>query len=264
MKIDFHTHGKLAKKLPFSKEYTAWLFCEARNAGLDAICLTEHFNTQEFDKIYAYVREYCSRDGESYLTEQGLRIFPGMEVDIKEGGHTLVIGALETIMEMNHRLTPYMEKDTFLSAKTWIKMVKEYPVLFGAAHPYRNGGHIPELSEELLAGFDFIDLNGKDMAWNGTGNQRLVEEFAKRIKRPVVAGSDTHQSFQYGCVYNQFERECTDIALLRQEIAKGAYEVMVEDSVGFQVKTAGMLKRSLKTIHALGGDYVEVLLGGAE
>ena len=26
MKIDFHTHGKLAKKLPFSKEYTDWLF----------------------------------------------------------------------------------------------------------------------------------------------------------------------------------------------------------------------------------------------
>ena len=45
MYIDFLTHGKLAKKLPFSKEYTDWLLREAKEAGLDAICLTEHFNT---------------------------------------------------------------------------------------------------------------------------------------------------------------------------------------------------------------------------
>ena len=36
MYIDFHTHGKLAKKLPFSTVYTDWLFGEARRAGLDA------------------------------------------------------------------------------------------------------------------------------------------------------------------------------------------------------------------------------------
>ena len=40
MYLDFHTHGKLAKKLPFSQEYTHWLFGEARSAGLDALCLT--------------------------------------------------------------------------------------------------------------------------------------------------------------------------------------------------------------------------------
>ena len=49
MYLDFHTHGKLAKYLPFSVPYTRWLLGEARNAGLDAICLTEHFNTQQFD-----------------------------------------------------------------------------------------------------------------------------------------------------------------------------------------------------------------------
>ena len=55
MKIDFHTHGKLAKKLPFSKEYTDWLFGEAQKTGLDALCLTEHFNTLGFQEIYRYI-----------------------------------------------------------------------------------------------------------------------------------------------------------------------------------------------------------------
>ena len=49
MYLDFHTHGKLAKYLPFSIPYTQWLLGEAHSAGLDAICLTEHFNTQQFD-----------------------------------------------------------------------------------------------------------------------------------------------------------------------------------------------------------------------
>ena len=30
MYLDFHTHGKLAKKLPFSTVYTDWLFGEAK------------------------------------------------------------------------------------------------------------------------------------------------------------------------------------------------------------------------------------------
>ena len=34
MRIDFHTHGKLARELPFSPEYLEWLFSEARAAGL--------------------------------------------------------------------------------------------------------------------------------------------------------------------------------------------------------------------------------------
>ena len=53
MKIDFHTHGKLAKKLPFSTDYTDWLFDQAKRSGLDALCLTEHFNTLQFDEITA-------------------------------------------------------------------------------------------------------------------------------------------------------------------------------------------------------------------
>ena len=39
---------------------------------------------------------------------------------------------------------------------------------------------------------------------------------------------------------------------------------MVSEQAAFQVKTAGILKRALKEIHALGGDYVGVLLGGGK
>ena len=70
MRIDFHTHGKLAKQLPFSTVYTDWLFAQAKSAGLDAICLTEHFNTQQFDTLYGYIEARGEKSGDAYVFEE--------------------------------------------------------------------------------------------------------------------------------------------------------------------------------------------------
>ena len=51
---------------------------------------------------------------------------------------------------------------------------------------------------------------------------------------------------------------------LAGEITKGAYEIRMSESLTFKVESAGILKRALKEIDALGGDYVSVLLKGAE
>ena len=82
MRLDFHTHGKLAKKLPFSTAYTDWLFGEARSAGLDALCLTEHFNTLQFQDLYQYLSSSSQRVEDVLELENGLHIFPGMETDV--------------------------------------------------------------------------------------------------------------------------------------------------------------------------------------
>ena len=198
MKLDFHTHGKLAKKLPFSTQYTDWLFEEAKNAGLNALCLTEHFNTLQFRELYGYLMNKSRREGDTLLLENGLRIFPGMETDIAEGGHVLCLGSPETVLELNRRMEPHKEPGKFLPFGELIKLFREYDVLVGAAHPYRAGSHIPELSKELLCCFDFLDLNGKDVANDRERTERLTRELGDRLHKPVVSGSDTHQAVQYG------------------------------------------------------------------
>ena len=259
MKIDFHTHGKLAKKLPFSKEYTDWLFGEAQKTGLDALCLTEHFNTLGFDQVYGYLLDKYHRDGDTLLTDQGLRIFAGMETDIAEGGHVLSIGRPEDILELNRRLEPHKERDSFLPFERLSALFAEYPVLVGAGHPFREGGHIPELPEELLRRFDFLDLNGKDLALDRERTERLTCALGKKLGIPVVSGSDTHQAVQYGCVTTVFEREVDTVPALYGEMTAGRYAIDLSDTAAFQVRTACLLKRSLKEIHALGGDYVAIL-----
>ena len=260
MYIDFHTHGKLAKKLPFSTVYTDWLFGEAKQAGLDALCLTEHFNTLQFDEMYQYIMESCDKDGDTLITKEGLRIFAGMETDIAEGGHVLCVGIPEEIRELNRRLEPYKEKDTFLPLEKLLDLFSEYSVKIGAGHPYREGGHIPEQPMEQLKRFHFLDLNGKDIALNCEETRKKVYALGKSLNIPVVSGSDTHQAVQYGCIRTCMEQEVNTIRALYEEMLADRYHICISDYSAFQVKTAGLLKKALKEVHAAGGDYVSVLL----
>ena len=171
---------------------------------------------------------------------------------------------MECILEMNRRLEPHKEKGSFLPFEKLAGLVSEYPVIFGAGHPYREGGHIPELPQEMLEKFFFLDVNGKDLARDRDGTWEKMRALSRELNRPLVAGSDTHQSFQYGCVWNEFERTVSTVDGLAGEITKGAYEIRMSESLTFKVESAGILKRALKEIDALGGDYVSVLLKGAE
>lgn len=263
MRLDFHTHGKLAKKLPFSTAYTDWLFGEARRAGLDALCLTEHFNTLQFDELYGYLSSVSRPVGDTLELSNGLRVFPGMETDVAEGGHILSIGPLDAILELNRRLEPHKAKGKFLPFAQLMDLFEEYPVLVGCGHPYRAGGHVPQLPLPQLQRLGFLDLNGKDLALDRARTEELTYALAKELHIPVVSGSDTHQAVQYGCVTTLFQKDCTTVSALKEEMETGRYEIQLSDSAAFQVRTACLLKRSLKEIHALGGDYVSILTKGA-
>ena len=245
MRLDFHTHGKLAKKLPFSTAYTDWLFGEARRAGLDALCLTEHFNTLQFADVYGYIASVSRRTGDALELENGLKIFPGMETDVAEGGHILSVGPLEAILELNRRLEPYKEKGNFMPFAQLMDLFDQYPVVVGCGHPFRAGGHVPELPQGQLRRLRFLDLNGKDLALDRDRTERLTYALG--------------QAVQYGCVTTVFERDVDTVPALYGEMTAGRYAIDLSDTAPFQVRTACLLKRSLKEIHALGGDYVAIL-----
>ena len=88
--------------------------------------------------------------------------------------------------------------------------------------------------------------------------------FAQELGVPVVSGSDTHQAFQYGCAVTVMGERVTAVAGLRAQVLSGNYRISYASDLAFKVKTAGMLKRALKEIDRLGGDYVQTLIAGAE
>ena len=137
----------------------------------------------------------------------------------------------------------------------------QYPVLVGGGHPFREGGHIPQLPADQLKRFHFFDLNGRDLAKDREATEKMTRKLGQQYRKPVVGGSDTHQAVQYGCIRTRFEKTVNEVGELYREMQKGSYEICISDQAAFQVQTANLLKRSLKEIYALGGDYVSVLLG---
>ena len=135
-----------------------------------------------------------------------------------------------------------------------------YSVLVGGAHPFREGGHIPELPKEQLKRLDFLDLNGKDLAQKEEETKKKTRELGEELGIPVVGGSDTHQAVQYGCIRTKFEKEITTVAELYEEMKARNYTITLSEYTAIQVKTAGVLKRALKEIHGLGGNYVSILV----
>lgn len=258
MNIDFHTHGRLAKFLPFSEEYTTQLFEQAIANGLDAICLTEHFNTIEFDKIYDYMINNLEQVEDAFCYKE-LKIFPGMEIDAAEGGHMLAIGNYQDILRLNRQLSGNMDKGNFLPAKDILDYMEPEKFLIGIAHPFREKCKLYMLPKEELGRFDFVDMNGKDIASYGSEVvESKVSQLANEIGANVLAGSDTHQSLQYGCIYTRFFNSCTSVRVIKENVKSQAYEVMISKDICLKVEVASTVKKVLKEIHAMGRDYIEV------
>lgn len=251
MRIDLHTHAKLSKATDFSPAYYEEMIGEAAANGLDAIALTEHFNTRNFFEVYEQLDRLYPYNGEYYETGR-VNIFPGMEVDIRENGHILLIGRKEHVLEVRQALEGYTSKDAFIPFDELLDIAERYPLLKIGAHPYRESTPLHHLTREQLSRLDAFDLNAKDMfEYGGDVNRANVERFAAELGKPVTAGSDTHQCLQYGSVYNELDHPCHTAADLKQAILQGAYTVHIADSLPLQVKASLMLKKVLKRLALL-------------
>ena len=58
----------------------------AKSNGLNGIILCEHFNAKDFLVIYDFLEKNFIYEGDRYIVE-GISVFPGMEVSIKNKGH---------------------------------------------------------------------------------------------------------------------------------------------------------------------------------
>ena len=114
-------------------------------------------------------------------------------------------------------------------------------------HPFRESNHLYHIDRELLRRFDAFDLNGKDLHEIGIQeNIAKVLTLGEELGVPVVAGSDAHQMFQVGCVYNEFAGQFETVAELKAAIRAGAYKRVLSPSLDLQVRAANLVKKLLK------------------
>lgn len=245
MKIDLHAHIKLTKKTEFSLEYFQESIREAAQNGLDAIAMTEHFNTYRFHDIYEALDGHYTYQ-EDYYDVDGFKVFPGMEVDVKFGGHILVVGTRDAILELRSRLEPHTSADDFVAFGQLLDWCDELSLLRIGAHPHRESNPLTGHDAATLGRLDCFDLNAKDLFSYGAGMRERVAELAAVIGIPVAAGSDTHHPLQFGSVWNELDAVYTSVADLRACLKEGRYRIEISACLETKVKAASLIKKLLK------------------
>jgi len=245
MNIDLHCHIKLSKKQQFSLTYFQQSIAEAKAAGLDAIAMTEHFNTNHFYDIYEQLNKHY-KYVDHYYDVDGFKVFPGMEIDVANGGHILVMGSRDNILMLRHMLAPHEAKDSFVDFKQLLDWCDELDLMRIGAHPYRESNPLTAHTPELLKRLHAFDINGKDLYSYGIAMKDRVQQLAEQIGIPAIAGSDTHHPLQFGAVYNSFPEPINDATHLLQAIQQQQHSIHIAADVTYRVKAASLVKKLLK------------------
>lgn len=206
MLIDLHTHTT-----PQSEDSDLTpdeLIVNAKRAGLDGICLTEHDRFWDHEEVAELSRKY------NFL------VLPGIEMTTEEA-HLLVFGLTEYVFGMHH--TMFVRR-----------LVDEVGGYIIVAHPYRrhyllNDGpeserYYPALSRACESPlYELVDaievLNGR----GGDNENAFSQDIARRLGMPGVGTSDAHEVKHIGRYATRFERRVSSLDELIAELRAGRF-----------------------------------------
>ncbi len=204
MLIDLHTHT-----LPWSDDSNLEipeLIHIAKQAGLDAICLTEH---DWFRDKYALAK---------LSQEHGFLVLPAVETNTDDG-HFLVFGLEKYSFGMHH--TEYLKR-----------IVDEVGGVMILAHPYRRNLYsdddIHDTVEQYYQKpfFRFVDtievLNGRASA----RQNEFSQELCRRLNMKGVGGSDAHAISDIPSCATLFERKVSNVEELIAELKAGRFRAV--------------------------------------
>jgi histidinol phosphatase-like PHP family hydrolase len=246
MKIDFHTHVKLTKRTAFDLNFFQEIVLNAKESGLTAIAMTEHFNTSNYTEIFdvlesEYTYEY------DYYDVNGFRVFTGMEIDVKEVGHILFIGNKEKLLAVRGLLNPHTSKEAYIEFEKLLDLGETFDLLMIGAHPLRPSTPLTHHERDLLRRLHAFDLNGKDMHEHGIDIMKTgVEAFASEFNKPIVYGSDSHHPIHIGVVCNTFDKEIRTAAELKKAVLAGGFESTVSPVLHTKIHAAKVVKKKIK------------------
>jgi len=206
MRVDLHIHTR--PKSPCSAIDPSALLEEARRAGLDGVCLTEHQNPWSPGEV------------EELMKAGGIRVFQGNEITTNQGD-ILVFGYDRDVKGV-------------VPIQDLRKEVEPVGGLMIAAHPFRGFllFGISQLQLDLEQAckrsvFQHVDgLEIHNCKVTDPEND-MARRVAERLGLLGVAGSDAHRLDEVGKCVTIFEREVRAEQELIEEIRAGRFTVEV-------------------------------------
>lgn len=188
MRFDMHVHTAIS---PCSTLAIGDLLAQARQRGLNGVCITDH-NTMEAGRL---IREGVQTDG--------LVVIIGMEYDTPEGDF-LLFGPLEDLQPG-------------LSAQMILETVMRRSGAAVAAHPFRSGRSTdgPLLCSGLVGSIEAV--NGRNKA----AENAQAFALARQKSFTLCGGSDAHSLEELGGAATWFDVPVFSCADLVQALNRG-------------------------------------------
>ncbi len=206
MLIDIHTHTfpRSDDSLLSPEE----LVSQAKRAGLEGICLTEH------DAFWPPIAL------ESLSEKYGVAVFPGCEVTTEEG-HLLVFGLDRYVFGM-HRAA--FVRDLVDRAGGAIVLAHPYRRVYRDGTATREGEYADVIAQAsrraVLSLVDAVEV------LNGRGSEEengFATELSRRRNLKGTGSSDSHQLTDIGTYATEFSHPVRDVGELVQEIKAGRF-----------------------------------------
>lgn len=203
MIIDIHIHEKT-----FSSDSQLSLeeiVQQAKNMGIDGICITDHDSNQIKEKAKAY------------SAQANYPIFVGAEVYTLEGD--ILVFGLDTL------------PSTRIPAKDLLELVEEKGGVAIAAHPYRENNR--GLKDHLFSLPHISGIEGLNGSTNITNNFRALRT-ARMMNIPLLGGSDAHNLYQLGRYATIFPDRVRDERDFIEAIKNGETQMAEYTEAGYK------------------------------
>ena len=206
MKIDLHTHTVYGSGC--SHINPSELVEQAKKAGLDGVCITEHNQLWERDRI------------EKLVEKHDFLVIGGVEVQT-ECGEILCFGLHETVRWVRR-------------AEDLRRMVDRASGFMIAAHPFRGYGlildsyHPPEDGIDVEAGsrlpiMQYVDAMEAFNGWDYRREWEFSLAVSERLGLKGTGGSDAHKLLHTGVCYTIFERPIRNEPEFLAELKAGRF-----------------------------------------
>lgn len=237
MYIDLHVHSKITRNIEFNLKHFEKICKVAKFNGLTAIALTEHFDVINFKDVYEKIKEKYEYKYD-YFDVNGLKVFSGIEIDVKGNANLLVIGNLENVYELRDMFPEEISEEDYIEINELNRIAKEKNMLIIGAHPFRKKHPLYTYDRLYVTGLDAVELNGKDILLKDK-----MYEYAEDLNMPIVAGSDAHTIFQIGTVKTHIEKECKTAMELKEEIVNNRFNIKISKFANLKNKISKKYKR---------------------
>lgn len=206
MRIDMHSHTRGSDGTSSPEEIAR----EAKEAGLDGLCLTDHHTNTVDDNREVY-RVAAA------LEKVGVQPFIGVEYSTAMN-HLLIFGI--DVPNLAWGMYPDIQM-----------VIDEVNDLGGACivpHPFKGYARAAKGRVTKLKGLVAIEgFNGQVEVKDPSINA-LAREAAKKMGLPITGGSDAHWASMLGVCWTEFDRDVTDDLDLCEALREGNFTAVAD------------------------------------